>query len=46
MRDKTILFLASVGPYAKWVLLLLSLVAMLLGIGAPDGIGTGGCGGG
>jgi len=42
MRDKVKLLVSAISPHLRWLLLLLSLVALLLGIGAPDGVGNGG----
>lgn len=41
-RIKLLLGKLSDPRALRWVLVLLSLAALLLGIGAPDGYGTGG----
>jgi hypothetical protein len=45
-RVKTTVTLHWDASYLKWLLLLLSLIAMILGAGAPDSPGVGGHGGG
>ena len=44
MKDRVQLFLQRYADprYLKWLLILLGLVALVLGAGAPDGWGTGG----
>jgi hypothetical protein len=45
-RVKTTVALYWDPRYVKWLLLLASLIALILGAGAPDGPGVGGSGGG